>query len=145
MIKIAHRGNTKGPSNMENHPEYILSAISEGYDVEIDVWNIDELYYLGHDKPQYLVGLDFLNTLSHKTWIHCKNLSALHKLSLNSSIRCFWHQEDDYSLTSNGYIWTYPGKKITNRSILVDLDLSNINTNDITPYGICSDYVSRIK
>ena len=36
---IAHRGNTRGPKpEKENDPEYILQAINEGFDVEIDVW-----------------------------------------------------------------------------------------------------------
>lgn len=33
---------------------------------------------------------------------------------------CFWHQEDDYALTSSGYIWTYPDKLLTDKSIIVD-------------------------
>lgn len=38
-IWIAHRGNTRGPKpEKENQPEYILQAIHEGFDVEIDVW-----------------------------------------------------------------------------------------------------------
>ena len=38
-ILIAHRGNTRGPKpEKENQPEYILQAIQEGFDVEIDVW-----------------------------------------------------------------------------------------------------------
>ena len=38
-IWIAHRGNTRGPNpEKENQPEYILQAINEGFDVEIDVW-----------------------------------------------------------------------------------------------------------
>ena len=38
-IWIAHRGNTRGPKpEKENQPEYILQAIQEGFDVEIDVW-----------------------------------------------------------------------------------------------------------
>ena len=39
MIFIAHRGNTNGPSSKkENSLPYIVSAISNGFDVEIDLW-----------------------------------------------------------------------------------------------------------
>lgn len=37
-IFIAHRGNTTGPDpKRENSPDYILEALGEGYDVEIDL------------------------------------------------------------------------------------------------------------
>jgi len=58
MIYIAHRGNTNGKfESYENEPNYIDMAIKKGFDVEIDIWCIDNLIYLGHDKPQY--GIDF--------------------------------------------------------------------------------------
>ena len=52
---IAHRGNTEGPSGMENHPDHIAKALDQGYDVEVDVRIIDGEMFLGHDKPQYEV------------------------------------------------------------------------------------------
>jgi len=54
MILISHRGNINGKfESYENEPTYIDLALSKGYDVEIDVWYVDGLLYLGHDKPQY--------------------------------------------------------------------------------------------
>ena len=52
MILISHRGNLNGkmPQN-ENHPDYIDEAIHAGYDVEVDVWMIDNELFLGHDEP----------------------------------------------------------------------------------------------
>ena len=32
-------------------------------------------------------------------------------LGADKSLNYFWHQTDDFTLTSHGYIWTYPGKK----------------------------------
>ena len=52
MIKhyISHRGNIDGRIiNEENSPEYILTALSRGYEVEIDVWFVDDSFHLGHD------------------------------------------------------------------------------------------------
>ena len=34
-----------------------------------------------------------------------------------SDIHCFRHQEDDVTLTSRGYMWTYPGKPLTEKQI----------------------------
>lgn len=55
MRLIAHRGNTSGPSEFENSPAHIVSAIKAGFDVEIDVRYIDGKFMLGHDKPTYEV------------------------------------------------------------------------------------------
>ena len=43
MKLIAHRGNVNGPDPLtENTPEKIESAITAGYDVEIDIWYDEE-------------------------------------------------------------------------------------------------------
>ena len=56
MRLISHRGNTFGINrNDENHPDYILAALEQGYDCEIDLWLINNEFYLGHDEPQYLL------------------------------------------------------------------------------------------
>ena len=80
MILISHRGNLNGASAYENHPEYIQEALNQGFDVEIDVWWIDDTgFWLGHDKPQYLVDEYYLE--NPKLWCHAKNLEALLNLS----------------------------------------------------------------
>ena len=57
MKLISHRGNINGPNKeQENHPDYITSALKQGYDVEVDVWLIDGNIVLGHDEPQYDLG-----------------------------------------------------------------------------------------
>ena len=57
-------------------------------------------------------------------WCHAKNIEALN-LMLREGIHCFWHQEDDVTLTSKGYKWTYPGKQLTENSICVKPELSD--------------------
>ena len=62
MFLISHRGNINGANPIEeNSINYILKAIDLGYNVEIDVWFVNNSFYLGHDKPQYKVNHDFLN------------------------------------------------------------------------------------
>jgi len=76
MFLISHRGNINGPDQAkENSISYILKAIDLGYNVEIDVWFIDNSFYLGHDQPQYKINHDFL--INEKLWCHAKNINAL--------------------------------------------------------------------
>jgi hypothetical protein len=139
MILISHRGNINGiKSDLENKSEYINEALNQGFDVEIDVWWIDNQFYLGHDEPRYLVKEDFLK--KDGLWCHAKNIDALNRMIDNGRTHCFWHQEDDVTLTSEGYLWTYPGKQLTSNSIAV-LPEGNV-PDDIA--GICSDYVAHL-
>jgi len=104
MNKIAHRGNTKGKSNRENDPQRIREAAEE-YFVEVDVWYEDDCFWLGHDKPEYRTTVEFLK--NDKLFCHAKNIHALHKM-LESNVHCFWHEEDEVTLTSKGFVWKYP-------------------------------------
>jgi hypothetical protein len=138
MILISHRGNLNGKSNMENRPGYIHKALGQDFDVEIDVWWFgDGGYWLGHDKPQYHVDENFLE--NPRLWCHAKNIEALYKMNINSLIHCFWHQEDDVTLTSRGYLWTYSGKQLTSNSIAVLPD----KKPEVEVAGICSDYIKE--
>ena len=139
MIFIAHRGNIHGPRpEKENTKTYILDAIKKGYDVEIDVW-ADKKLWLGHDEPQHQVDLKFLISNFNKLWIHCKNLEAVDILSEFNLLNFFWHQTDDFTLTSKNFIWTYPGKKVCNKSVLVVDDARKYSGP--TCFGLCSDYL----
>lgn len=150
MKLIAHRGNTTGSNPLEeNKPEYIEKAISDGYDVEIDLWHQDQSFYLGHDEPQYQITALWLYKNKEYLWIHCKNYDALEKIS-NSPVdyNFFWHEVDKFTLTSAGYIWTYPGQ-LSNRNSIVVMPETNkdgiMEMSNYECYGICSDYVREIK
>tara|TARA_B110000196_G_C21124676_1_gene655168 strand:+ start:218 stop:658 length:441 start_codon:yes stop_codon:yes gene_type:complete len=137
MILISHRGNLNGREpEKENNPAYISNAINKGFEVEIDVWLKDNIWYLGHDSPTYEIAFDWLR--NKKVWCHAKNIEALNIL-LKNDIHCFWHQEDDVTLTSCGFMWTYPEKTLTDTSIAVVLEkYSGIPKKCV---GICSDYI----
>jgi hypothetical protein len=142
MFLIAHRGNIDGPRpSWENNPEYIQSALSKGYHCEIDVWSINDKWYLGHDSPDYLIDKSFL--LQNKLWCHAKNLSALENLT-NTNATYFWHQNDNYTLTSNNFIWTFPGFPLTKNSICV-MPEENPDFKIDACSGICSDFVEDYK
>ena len=147
MFLISHRGNVdqKIPA-LENTPDYIDRALSIGYDVELDVWFESGRWYLGHDMPVTEVTVDYLT--NDKFWCHAKNLEALQEMLAHGSIRCFWHQEDDVTLTSDRYVWTYPGKKLVKNSICVMPERYNLKKNDWrfkVCAGICSDVISQFK
>lgn len=140
MLLIAHRGCIDGPNETrENSPDFILEAIQLGFDVEIDVNVVGSDIMLGHDRPQYKIEVSFLKN-SH-LWCHAKNLEALGFL-LSNGIRCFWHQEDDYTITSDGYIWAYPGRAILHdRCVIVLPESANYTNLELSQaMAICTDY-----
>jgi len=143
MLIISHRGNLSGSNpNDENNPEYIDSAIKLGFDVEIDLWRIGFDLLLGHDKPLYKVEMPFLDR--YGIWIHCKNIEAAEFMTRTKSLHYFWHQNNDISITSNGFLWTYPGKQLTKKSIAV-LPETVPEWNIKNAYGICTDYPLKYK
>jgi hypothetical protein len=144
MILISHRGNLNGkmPQN-ENHPDYIDEAIHANYNVEIDVWMIEGVLFLGHDEPQYGVTQLWFNQRVSKLWIHCKNIEAAEWFNAIGGFNYFWHENDTMTLTSRNYIWAFPGKQPIKRSIAV---MPEIYNDDITEcIGICSDYIKNYK
>jgi len=139
MILISHRGNIHGPNTtLENKPEYIIEAISSGFDAEVDVWLMDNNLFLGHDSPQYKINKSFLNI--NGLWIHCKNYNALKELS-HSNLNVFYHTTEDYVLTSKGFIWAYPGKPGNINTICVMPEWTNAPIEGYA--GICSDYIGN--
>ena len=153
MKLIAHRGNINGPDPLkENNPEYIEQAIYQGFDVEIDIRynSLNKTLYLGHDESQYPTTWFWLGKYIDNLWVHCKNIEALYEFAHGTSgFNYFWHQEDDFTLTSKNYIWTYPGKTYTPKSIIVmpewktDVD-EFVDLIAYNCYAICSDYVGRL-
>ena len=146
MLLISHRGNLNGSNpKLENSEAYILAALKKGFDVEVDFWKEkDGDIYLGHDAPTYKVNMIFLTDYKDKFWIHCKNLAALHHMKNLEGFNYFWHQTDDYTLTSKGYIWTYPDKPVTEKNIIVIFG-KMAKENLPNCFGVCSDYVEEYK
>ena len=145
MKLIAHRGNIDGPNiEFENNPNQIDICIKKGFNVEIDIHYDDTTknIWLGHDKAQYCVTWHWLAQRVNELWIHCKDFTTLNEFAaMPYEYNYFWHQNDDYTLTSKGFIWTYPGKKVGPKSVLVDLNGGDIHQDC---YAICSDYVGNL-
>lgn len=143
MIFISHRGNLNGKEiNLENSPNYIDNALNQKFDVELDIFLENEKFYLGHDEPQYLIDISWLNKRKNNLWIHCKNIPAMVYFNmLKKKYHYFWHENDTLTLTSKNYIWCFPNKQPTNNSIAV---MPEIHQDDIEKcVGICSDYIDK--
>lgn len=158
MKLIAHRGNLNGPiPEKENRPDYIEHSIDAGFDCEIDL-RINEHgeLFLGHDEKQYPVEVDFLLKYSKSLWVHCKDAGSLDLMISNHRYRTemnfFFHANDDYTMTSKGFIWAYPNRQIISHKCVTVIQNENM-LNMIKekrlcyvkgPYGICTDWVARI-
>ena len=143
MFYISHRGNIFGPNKKdENKIDYVENALNLGFDVEIDVWFYKKNFYLGHDEPQFKVDKTFVKRKNY--WCHAKNFDALVNLR-KIKANYFWHQKDDYVLTSSGYIWTYPGKNLYKNSIYVLPEWNKKFNKSLVYKGICSDYIDKYK
>jgi hypothetical protein len=145
MNLISHRGNIDGPQpDRENSPNYINEAIEAGYNVEIDIWFVNNKWYLGHDNPIYEIKYNFL--FDSRFWLHAKNGEAFYKLlnDKNYYFNVFWHTSEDWILTSKKHIWTFPNKYLFSNSICVLPELGY--DGDIKKcYGICSDFIKNYK
>lgn len=147
MKIISHRGNIDGRDIRENQPNYIDIAINSNFDVEIDCWMVDGKPTLGHDSPQYPIPLSWLQKRRKNIWIHCKDLASLNFLKDAESdegivFNYFFHQNDDYTLTSLRHFWTYPQRLVGKNSIIV------LTGKELPPkgcLGVCTDYPFFVK
>lgn len=150
MIIISHRGNISGPiPELENTTSYIDAALDKSFLCEVDVWRINEELYLSHDYPKNIspTNYDYFFLRKHLLIIHCKNMEAFcffnSQKSDGEKFHYFWHQNDDFTLTSEGWIWTYPKKPILKQSgisICVFPEFGNESLKNFS--GICSDFVA---
>ena len=134
MIYISHRGNVDGPvKDKENNIDHIQKALNKGFEVEVDVRFNKNKFFLGHDYDQFEVDKEFL--LNDKIWCHAKTTEALIELD-KIKAHYFWHQEDDYTITSRGFIWTYPGKKLFQIAFVYCLSMQIIKTLIVKEYAL---------
>jgi hypothetical protein len=89
--------------------------------------------------------MDYLVTLKTRLWIHCKNLQASTELYRYRGFNYFFHDKDDYVLTSQGNVWTYPKPQnvFSYNQVLLDfypnVDFEKYKLLGI--HGVCVDYV----
>lgn len=152
MKLISHRGNFNGPNpETENTPRQIKKIIENyGIHVEADIWYIpsEGHFYLGHDEPKCRIEKKFILEYRDMLYLHAKSIKTLEKLNTFYEINCFFHNDDECTLVSNGEIWIHGGNtlySINNKCF--NNCIYSINDTAITPfknlkrmYGICTDY-----
>jgi len=142
MMLIAHRGNMFGATRFENEPFYLIKTIEAGCMVEADVRGKDGRLHFGHDEMQYDMPADYFDKYGQMTIFHAKNQEAMDIL-MDLRAHWFFHDKDDYTLTSFGYVWVYPGKPMDNsvRYIYVNPSACEVPVGLHKIAGVCSDYV----
>jgi len=159
MIIIAHRGNINGPNTAvggENTVAAIKHALAEGYDVEIDVLDIDDngIFYLGHDVVDEMIdyhsGFNRWIFQSRRIILHGKTFRAatkLLKMKQNYQIYndFFFHNTDKFALTDIGWLWMYPNPMEIFDPTLPIIDVlpeiyEKRYYKDSLPLGICTDF-----
>jgi hypothetical protein len=150
MHWISHRGNIFGvEKSLENHPDQIEAAINMGFDCEIDVRiSKSNKIFLGHDVPTYEVNTKWIESFSMNLWVHCKDWKTL-EYFIGTGHNFFFHNTDDYTITSRGYIWAFPGKCFSNKFINVlpeyDTEAKDLGITQSNQAGICSDVIGTIR
>jgi len=146
MILIAHRGNINGPNpKRENTILYIEEAINRGYDVELDLRILKDKIYIGHDKPIEEIKPNWLKKFKNKLWVHCKDTESLKYFADLKDYNYFWHKDDEFTITSKGFILSHTDnniKSLSGKFIKIQLENKKINGNFV---GILSDYLLKYK
>lgn len=144
MKLIAHRGNFNGRiEEKENTLEHIHAAINAGYEVEVDIWKIGSELFFGHDAPEHKVSNYDVMRIRDFAWYHAKNYEALEFL-LNEKAHVFFHDKDEYTITSNGIIWAYSGKYVGKNAVAVMPEYTPGFIVPLDCYGVCTDDFSKI-
>ena len=144
---ILHRGLLNGPDKeKENKESELWQRIQDGWDIEVDLWWKESDVWLGHDEPVSILH-DRRLLESPYVWVHCKNIDMLTFMrDRNPGAVYFSHNVDEAVLTSNGFIWCYPGSQAGKHSIIVMPERTpEIKIDFSTIGGICSDYSSLAK
>lgn len=159
MRIISHRGNLDGPNpSYENHPEYINGAISNGFKVEVDLWetvgDATGAFYLGHDEP-----IHKLFEFSYDHIYHCKDLRTflyMDSLGIYPKFEFFYHTEEAIVHTSYNWRWIHPNflrvaslvkrPEKLNKSIAVLPEQTDLTNEELMRFGgICTDYPLQYK
>jgi hypothetical protein len=144
-LHICHRGNLHGPvKELENNFGVLIQRSLRGMDVEIDVWYHEGSLWLGHDKPEYKITLDWLACCKRRL-IHCKDYKTLEFLMLESGkkaldLHLFYHTQEHYAITTKGHIMVCPGQPLLEGSLCMMPEMANYTEEEkLKCFSICSD------
>lgn len=144
MILISHRGNISGQNGFtENTHEVIKKALSLGYYVEVDVrYDHSRGFYFNHDEmdtPNIRENKYFAHFDTERMIYHAKDLKSLEMLK-ERGYHYFFHDKEEYTITSQGWIWANIGSKLSSETVCVCPE-KGFNGNLMKCFGICSDFI----
>jgi hypothetical protein len=147
---ISHRGNLNGPGQRENHPAQIDTCLESGFESEVDLWVRNGRLFLGHDFGIYKIDFEWLRERQNLLWVHCKNIESLLYLTEieDPKLNYFWHQNDNYTLTSTKKIWVFPGQALSPGCIAVlpEIWLKEEWSSELSNcFAICTDFPEKFK
>ena len=153
MLYISYQGIYDG-QNFENAntPNQIGKALDAGYSCLIDVWRIDNKFYVGYEQPLDEVSETYLR--GNRFWINAKNTDMQTWLSAQSTSlypNYFWFDslsENTPAATSGGQIITPGTVPINNSSIIFIPEIQDrglFSTVKLKCYGICSSYLTFVR
>ena len=141
---ILHRGLMNGPDpTLENQETLLKAHLEEGWEVEVDVWSLDGVLWLGHDRPTTRLEDHRLLTRPG-VWVHLKNLEAA--AVLPGFAHTFIHDTDPAVYTSKGFLWCYPGNVVEHRrSVIVLPERAGFKFPLLgKAAAVCSDYLPAV-
>lgn len=143
--QICHRGNLTGSiKELENNFGILIQRSIQGHRVEVDVWYHEQCLWLGHDKPEYKITLDWLVSCKRRL-IHAKDGKTFEYLLQEAGKRAldlhiFYHTEEDYVLTNKGLVICYPGKPLLEGSLCMMPERASYSPVELQQsFAICSD------
>jgi hypothetical protein len=129
---------------LENNFGILIQRSIQGHRVEVDVWYKEHSLWLGHDKPEYKITLDWLISCKRRL-IHAKDGQTfeylLHEAGKRAlDLHVFYHTDEDYVLTNKGLVICYPGKPLLEGSVCMMPERASYSSTELQQsFAICSD------
>ncbi len=154
MLYISYRGIYDG-TNYEyaNTPNQLGKAMGAGFSCMIDVWKVDDKFYLGNDQPLTEVTEKYIQ--GNRWWINARNTAMQAWLPTQiSTLYPNWfyfttpNPPPAYVTASNGKLITPGTVPINNNSVifLPEIDDKGLfSTVHLSNYAICSTYLMLIR
>ena len=154
MLYISYRGIYDGTNYEDaNTPSQLGKAMGMGFSCMIDIWKVDDKFYLGSDQPLTEVTEKYIQ--GNRWWINARNTAMQNWLpTQNQKLYPNWFYfttptpPPPYVTASNGKLITPGTVPIYNDSVifLPEIDDKGLfSTVHLRNYAICSTYLTFIR
>lgn len=153
MIYISYRGVFDGNNFQDaNTPNQITKAMNFGFNVMIDVWKVNDKFYLGNEQPTTEVTAKYLQ--NKRFWLNARNnamITFLQSEPAKNYPNWFYFPSmppPAYVTASNGKLITPGNVPINNNSVIFlpeITDTAMFSTVHLRCFGIVSSYQTFIR